>query len=106
MSAANRPQQLEIVARENFSDVTYLLEIYHPLMAVAARRASSSSSCLTRAGNAYPSPLPISTRVAERSRSSFSRRQDDTRDADDVSGGHLALCNGRADGSAEPFQRR
>ena len=37
MSAAVRPQQLEIVNREDFSDVTYLLEIYHPLMAVAAR---------------------------------------------------------------------
>ncbi|MGZ8153880.1 MAG: sulfide/dihydroorotate dehydrogenase-like FAD/NAD-binding protein [Burkholderiales bacterium] len=31
------PQQLEIVAREDFSDVTYSLEIYHPLMARAAR---------------------------------------------------------------------
>ncbi len=29
--------QLEIVRREDFSDVTYLLEVYHPLMAKAAR---------------------------------------------------------------------
>jgi sulfide dehydrogenase subunit beta len=29
--------QFEIVAREDFSDVTYLLECYHPLMAKAAR---------------------------------------------------------------------
>jgi len=27
----------EIVAREDFSDVTYLLEVRHPLMAKAAR---------------------------------------------------------------------
>ena len=27
----------EIVAREDFSDVTYLLEIHHPLMAKAAK---------------------------------------------------------------------
>ena len=31
------PSRNEIVAREDFSDVTYLLEIYHPLMAKAAR---------------------------------------------------------------------
>ena len=30
-------QQLEIVAREDFSEVTYLLEVHHPLMAKAAR---------------------------------------------------------------------
>ena len=29
--------RFEIVAREDFSDVTYLLEIRHPLMAKAAR---------------------------------------------------------------------
>ena len=29
--------RFEIVAREDFSDVTYLLECYHPLMAKAAR---------------------------------------------------------------------
>jgi sulfide dehydrogenase subunit beta len=32
-----QPQQLEIVAREDYSDVTFLLEVYHPLMARAAR---------------------------------------------------------------------
>ncbi|MGZ5147141.1 MAG: sulfide/dihydroorotate dehydrogenase-like FAD/NAD-binding protein [Burkholderiales bacterium] len=36
MPNAARPQ-LEIVAREDFSDVTYLLEVRHPLMAKAAR---------------------------------------------------------------------
>ena len=29
--------RFEIVAREDFSDVTYLLEVHHPLMAKAAR---------------------------------------------------------------------
>jgi len=31
------PSRFEIVSREDFSDVTYLLEIHHPLMAKAAR---------------------------------------------------------------------
>jgi len=34
---ANERSTFEIVAREDFSDVTYLLEIHHPLMARAAR---------------------------------------------------------------------
>ncbi|MDH4095927.1 MAG: sulfide/dihydroorotate dehydrogenase-like FAD/NAD-binding protein [Betaproteobacteria bacterium] len=34
---AARLSQFEIVAREDFSDVTYLLEVRHPLMAKAAR---------------------------------------------------------------------
>ena len=34
---ARSAQQLEIVAREDFSEVTYLLEVHHPLMAKAAR---------------------------------------------------------------------
>ena len=37
MPDGGNPQQLEIVAREDFSDVTYLLEVRHPLMAKAAR---------------------------------------------------------------------
>jgi sulfide dehydrogenase subunit beta len=37
MPESGTPQQLEIVTRENFSDVTYLLEVRHPLMARAAR---------------------------------------------------------------------
>ena len=37
MPEAREAQQLEIVSREDFSDVTYLLEIHHPLMAKAAR---------------------------------------------------------------------
>ena len=37
MPEARSPQQLEIVAREDYSDVTYMLEIYHPMMAKAAR---------------------------------------------------------------------
>ena len=34
---ARTPSRFEIVRREEFSDVTYLLEIRHPLMAKAAR---------------------------------------------------------------------
>ena len=34
---ARRGRCFEIVAREDFSDATYLLEIYHPMMAKAAR---------------------------------------------------------------------
>ena len=34
---ARTPERFEIVNREDFSDVTYLLEIHHPLMAKAAR---------------------------------------------------------------------
>ena len=42
----------EIVARQDFSDVTYLLEVRHPMMAKAARRASSSSSWRTSTASA------------------------------------------------------
>ncbi|NIR32570.1 MAG: sulfide/dihydroorotate dehydrogenase-like FAD/NAD-binding protein [Gammaproteobacteria bacterium] len=34
---ANQGPRFEIVAREDFSDATYLLEVHHPLMAKAAR---------------------------------------------------------------------
>jgi NAD(P)H-flavin reductase len=37
IAEARRTPQFEIVHREDFSDVTYLLEIRHPLMAKAAR---------------------------------------------------------------------
>jgi sulfide dehydrogenase subunit beta len=37
MLEAASPQQLEIVGREDFSEVTYLLAVHHPLMARAAR---------------------------------------------------------------------
>src|SRR5581483_558400 len=37
MSAATEPATFEIVAREDFSDVTYSLVIHHPLMAKAAQ---------------------------------------------------------------------
>jgi NAD(P)H-flavin reductase len=37
MPDRTHPDQLEIVRREDFSDVTYLLEVHHPLMAKAAR---------------------------------------------------------------------
>jgi NAD(P)H-flavin reductase len=37
MSDAGRDQGFEIVTRDDFSDVTYLLEVRHPLMARAAR---------------------------------------------------------------------
>jgi len=36
MPDAGKRSKFEIVAREDFSDVTYLLEVYHPLMAKAA----------------------------------------------------------------------
>jgi len=37
MPDGGSPQQLEIVTREDYSDVTYSLEIHHPMMARAAR---------------------------------------------------------------------
>jgi NAD(P)H-flavin reductase len=37
MSEAAGPQQLEVVTREDFSEVTFLLEVHQPLMAKAAR---------------------------------------------------------------------
>ena len=37
MPVAGATAQLEIVTRKDFSDVTYLLEVHHPLMAKAAR---------------------------------------------------------------------
>ncbi len=35
--AANEGHRFEVVARQNFSDVTHLIEIHHPMMAKAAR---------------------------------------------------------------------
>ena len=52
MPDGGSPQQLEIVTREDFSDVTYSLEIHHPMMARAARPGSSSSSCRTSTASA------------------------------------------------------
>jgi NAD(P)H-flavin reductase len=37
MPSAQQDQRFEIVAREDFSDITYLLEVRHPLLAKAAR---------------------------------------------------------------------
>ncbi len=37
MPVASATAQLEIVTRKDFSDVTYLLEVHHPMMAKAAR---------------------------------------------------------------------
>jgi len=37
MPDGGSPQQLEIVTREDYSDVTYSLEVHHPMMARAAR---------------------------------------------------------------------
>jgi NAD(P)H-flavin reductase len=37
MPVASATSQLDIVTRKDFSDVTYLLEVHHPMMAKAAR---------------------------------------------------------------------
>ncbi len=46
--------EFEIVAREDFSDVTYLLEIRHPLMAKAARPGQFVIAMLTEHGERIP----------------------------------------------------
>ena len=43
MNADTHSSRYPIVTRQDFSDVTYLLEIEHPMMARAARPGSSSS---------------------------------------------------------------
>ena len=50
-----------IVAREDFSDVTYLLEVHHPLMAKAARAGQFVIVMSTEHGERIPltvSPAP------------------------------------------------
>ena len=61
MNSTSAGPGYEIVARQDFSDVTYLLEVRHPMLAKAARPASSSSSCRTSTASASRSPSPTST---------------------------------------------
>ena len=89
----------EIVRREDFSDVTYLLEVRHPLMARAARPGQFVIVMLARARRADPAH---DRRLRPRARHDHARhpggRQDHARDAAGVPGRHPALRPGRADG--------
>src|SRR5450759_2399835 len=51
---ANTMSNFEIVAREDFSDVTYLLEVLHPLMAKAARPGQFVIVMLNEQGERIP----------------------------------------------------
>jgi NAD(P)H-flavin reductase len=51
---ANAMSNFEIVAREDFSDVTYLLEVRHPLMAKAARPGQFVIVMLNEQGERIP----------------------------------------------------
>ena len=51
---ANAMSNFEIVAREDFSDVTYLLEVRHPLMAKAARPGQFAIVMLNEQGERIP----------------------------------------------------
>src|ERR1039458_3217551 len=51
---ANAMSNFEIVAREDFSDVTYLLEVRHPLMAKAARPGQFVIVMLNEHGERIP----------------------------------------------------
>ncbi len=51
---ANKLSRFEIVAREDFSDVTYLLEVHHPLMAKAAQPGQFVMVMLHEQGERIP----------------------------------------------------
>ncbi|MDP2955422.1 MAG: sulfide/dihydroorotate dehydrogenase-like FAD/NAD-binding protein [Longimicrobiales bacterium] len=53
----------EIVAREDFSDVTYLLEVRHPLMAKAAKPGQFVIAMLTERGERIPLTIADFDRV-------------------------------------------
>ena len=50
----NQFSRFEIIKREDFSDVTYLLECYHPLMAKAARAGQFVIVMLNEHGERIP----------------------------------------------------
>ena len=52
--ANDRPQRFQIVTREDFSDVTFLLEIHHPQLARAARPGQFVIVMLREAGERIP----------------------------------------------------
>src|SRR5664279_3155614 len=51
---ANAMSNFQIVAREDFSDVTYLLEVHHPLMAKAAKPGQFVIVMLNEHGERIP----------------------------------------------------
>src|SRR3990167_6280130 len=51
---ANAMSNFEIVAREDFSDVTYLLEVRHPLMSKAAKPGQFVVVMLNEQGERIP----------------------------------------------------
>ena len=97
----------EIVTREDFSDVTYLLEIQHPLMAQRGEARAVRDRHVARAGRAHPAHH---RRLRPRQRHDHAGdpggRQDDARNAADVQGRHLALRRRRPDGHPEPDRPR
>src|SRR6476620_10988072 len=54
MTDGGSPQQLEIVTREDYSDVTYSLEVHHPMMARAARPGQFVIVMLSEHGERIP----------------------------------------------------
>ena len=93
----------EIVRREDFSDVTYLLEVRHPLMAQAARPGQFVIVMLERARRAHSAH---DRRLRPRARHDHARhpggRQDDAEDAAGLPRRHAPVRAGRPDGHPQP----
>ena len=97
----------EIVAREDFSDVTYLLEVRHPLMAKAAKPGPVRHRHGARARRAHPADhRRLRPRQGHDHAGDPGGRQDHAGDAAGLPGRHSALRDGRPDGHPQPRSAR
>ena len=100
---ANAMSNFEIVTREDFSDVTYLLEVRHPLMAKAAKPGQFVIVMLNEHGERIPLTIADFDREQGHHHAGDpGGRQDDQADAAGMQGRHLALRHGRPDGHPQP----
>ena len=97
----------EIVRREDFSDVTYLLEVRHPADGQGRAARPVRHRHVASRGRAH-SAHHRRFRSGRRHRHAGhpGRRQDHARDAAGLPGRHAPACAGRADGHADHDRRR
>ena len=105
MPAGSEAHAFEIVAREDFSDVTYLLEVRHPLMAKAAR----PGQFVIVMSHEHGERIPLTIADFDRDKGTDHAgdpggRQDHPGDAADLPGRHAAARRGRPDGRPEPYR--
>ena len=96
----------EIVAREDFSDVTYMLEIRHPQMANAAQPGQFVIVMEHEHGERIPLTIADFDRDEGHDHAGHpGGRQDHPGNAAELPGRHEALRHGRPDGHPEPHRR-